>query len=415
MNAEIIAVGTEILLGQISNTNAAYLSEQLAALGINVYWQTVVGDNRQRLSQAVQTAEGRSDLVITIGGLGPTDDDLTKEVVAAYLKVDLVPNEMAAEKIATYQKRTGKMLTTNNAKQALMLKGARPLANLNGYAVGDFYANPDGADFVLLPGPPREFKKMVDSALIPILQEQSVNPQLLSSKVMRFFGIGESQLVADLADLIAQQTNPTIAPYAKPAEVTLRITASGSSIREANQLIDEIVSQILARDGDYFYGYGDDNSLAAVVVKDLVDQHLTITAAESLTAGEFQSTLGDVPGVSAVFPGGFVTYANSAKEQLLSIPPEIVDQYGVVSETVAIWMAKMAKEKMGTDVAVSFTGVAGPDELEGHPAGTVWIGLAYQDREPQAFLYQFNNGRQQIRDRSVLTGLDLVRREIKKA
>lgn len=414
MNAEIIAVGTEILLGQISNTNATYLSEKLASLGINVYWQTVVGDNRQRLAEAVRLAESRSDLIVTIGGLGPTEDDLTKEVVAKHLNQPLVTNQDAAEKIAAYQRQTGKMLTTNNAKQALMIEGALALANLNGYAVGDFYLNPTGADFVLLPGPPREFKMMVDRALMPNLKSHYQQQQILSSRVMRFFGIGESQLVSELADLIENQTNPTIAPYAKPAEVTLRITASGASQEEAMRLIDEVVEQIKGRVGTYFYGFGDQTQLVDVVVNQLIEEQLSITAAESLTAGQFQSTLGQVPGVSAVFPGGFVTYANEAKETLLEIPSAIIDQAGVVSEQTAIWMAKMARVKMGTDIAVSFTGVAGPDELEGQSVGTVWIGLAYRNQPAKAFMYHFDNGRQQIRERAVLSGLDLVRRTLQK-
>lgn len=250
---------------------------------------------------------------------------------------------------------------------------------------------------------------MIDRELIPRLKKLAATDHVFISRVLRFVGIGESKLVTDLADLIDHQTNPTIAPYAKMAEVTIRVTASAADEQQAAAMIQRTVDQILARDGQYFYGYGDDNSLANVVVNQLIDRHLSVTAAESLTAGEFQSTIGSVPGVSAVFPGGFVTYANEAKHDLLTIPNEIIDSQGVVSEATAIWMAKQARAKMHTDIAVSFTGVAGPDELEGQPAGTVWIGIAYREQAPKAYLYHFANGRQQVRARSVMTGLDLIR------
>lgn len=412
MNAEIIAVGTELLLGQISNTNGAYLAQKLAEIGVNVYYQTVVGDNPERLEKVLSAAEKRSDVVMTIGGLGPTEDDLTKQIVAQHLGEKLVVDQAAEKKINDYAATTGRQLTENNLKQALKIDHAISLTNHNGFAVGDLYLNAQGKGYVMLPGPPSECLMMVDRELIPRLKNYGENQHVFNSRVLRFVGIGESQLVTDLADLIDHQTNPTIAPYAKMAEVTLRVTASADSESEAETLIDQTVDKILAREGRYFYGYGDDNSLASVVVNQLIDQNLSLTAAESLTAGEFQSTIGSVPGVSAVFPGGFVTYANEAKHQLLSIPNDVIESQGVVSEATAIWMAKQAKTIMHTDIAVSFTGVAGPDELEGQPAGTVWIGIAYRDREPKAYLYHFTNGRQQVRARSVLTGLDLIRQNL---
>lgn len=412
MNAEIVAVGTELLLGQITNTNGAYLASKLAEIGINVYYQTVVGDNPQRLEQVLTIAEQRSDMVMTIGGLGPTEDDLTKQIVAKHLHERLVVDQAAQAKIDHQAQLTGRMQSANNQKQALKIEHAISLANHNGYAVGDLYLNDHGASYVLLPGPPAECLKMIESELMPALKQHRAEKQVYVSRVMRFVGIGESQLVTDLADLISTQSNPTIAPYAKAAEVTLRITASAVDDISANQLIDEIEDKILSIDGQYFYGHGDDFSLEAAVVAQLIKHHLTITAAESLTAGEFQSTIGRVPGVSAVFPGGFVTYANEAKQQLLAIPSEVIATHGVVSEQTAIWMAKQAKQQLNTDIAVSFTGVAGPDELEHQPAGTVWIGIVFKNQAPQAYLYHFNNGRQQIRARSVMAGLDLVRQRL---
>ncbi|GAX04352.1 damage-inducible protein CinA [Secundilactobacillus pentosiphilus] len=407
MNAEIVAVGTELLLGQIANTNGAYLAQKLAEIGVNVYYQTVVGDNPDRLESVLKTAEKRSDLILTIGGLGPTEDDLTKQIVAHHLGEPLVIDNDAKAKIDQYGAKL-----SNNLKQALKIQNAISLTNHNGFAVGDLYLNQHGTSYVLLPGPPSECLMMIDRELMPQLKKLGNQNRVFKSRVLRFAGIGESQLVTDIADLIDHQDNPTIAPYAKLAEVTLRVTASAADEAAADALIQKTVDKILARDGRYFYGYGDDNSLAKVVVNQLIDRQLSVTAAESLTAGEFQSTIGSVPGVSAVFPGGFVTYANEAKQRLLEIPAEVIASHGVVSEATAIWMAKQAKLKMKTDIAVSFTGVAGPDELEDQPAGTVWIGIAYRDEDPQAYLYHFTNGRQQIRARSVLTGLDLIRQRL---
>lgn len=412
MNAEIVAVGTELLLGQIANTNGAYLAQKLAEIGVNVYYQTVVGDNPERLEGVLEVAEKRSDLVLTIGGLGPTEDDLTKQIVARHLNEPLVTDEAAKVKIDDYAAKSGRNQTPNNAKQALKIQHAISLTNHNGFAVGDLYLNQQGPSYVLLPGPPAECLMMIDRELIPELKKHGQQSHVFSSKVMRFVGIGESKLVTDLADLIDNQTNPTIAPYAKMAEVTLRVTASATNEKQADELIQGVVDQIMARDGQYFYGYGDDNSLANVVVNQLIDRQLSVTAAESLTAGEFQSTIGSISGVSAVFPGGFVTYANEAKHQLLEIPANVINSQGVVSKSTAIWMARRAKEKMQTDIAVSFTGVAGPDELEGQPAGTVWIGIAYRDEEPKAYLYHFTNGRQQVRARSVMAGLNLIRQRL---
>jgi nicotinamide-nucleotide amidase len=414
VNAEIIAVGTEILLGQIVNTNAAFVAKRLANLGIDVYYQSVVGDNSQRLTQAIKLAVSRSDLIILLGGLGPTKDDLTKQTAAAFLHKRLVVEDQAMKKIQTYFAETKQIMTDNNRLQALYLEGSLPLKNETGFAVGDFYQNPAGKDFLLLPGPPSELKPMFIHQAMPLLQKHYFKHHLLQSKVLRFYGIGESLLAAKLADLIEQQLNPTLATYVKQNEVTLRLTATGNTQRQLTALLNNLEKQILERVGDYFYGYGDDNSLAQVVVAKLKKQQLTITAAESLTAGKFQAALADVPGVSQVFPGGFVTYWNQTKEELLKIPAGVIDKYGVVSLQTAIWMAKRAQKIMQTDIAISFTGVAGPDSLENQPAGTVWIGLCFKDRPAEAKLFHFSQTRANIREKSVLTGLDWIRRKLLK-
>ena len=412
MHAEIIAVGTEILLGQIVDTNTRLVGQVLADLGIDVYYQTVVGDNEVRMKAAIDLAAKRSDLVILTGGLGPTKDDLTKQVVAAYLGKQLVEDEAAMLKIKRHFEISQRKMTANNRLQALYIEGSKPLANETGLAVGDFYQAEQGPDFMLLPGPPSELRPMLFKVALPLLKQAYRQDQLLSSRVLRFFGIGESQLASQLDDLIENQTNPTIAPYAKDNEVTLRLTASAKNEQEAQALLDELESKIAKRCGQYLYGYGDDNSLAQVVMTKLREKHLTITAAESLTGGQLQAALTSIPGASQAFMGGFVTYANYAKEKLLAIPAEVIDKHGSVSEQTAILMAEQAKQKLGADVGVSLTGVAGPDSLEGQPVGTVWIGIAYRNKAGYAQKFHFPRQRKYVQARAVLTDLDLVRKEL---
>ncbi|MCH4124288.1 MAG: competence/damage-inducible protein A [Levilactobacillus sp.] len=410
MQAEIIAVGTEILLGQIVDTNSAFIAQELAQAGIEVYYHSLVGDNADRLTAVVNQARSRSDLVIISGGLGPTKDDLTKQTVAHLLGVKLVENAPAMAKIRQHFSTAERPMTPNNRLQALYPEGSQPLKNRTGMAVGAFYQDPNAADIMLLPGPPSEAEPMFAEQGVPLLKATYHRSEFLESRVLRFFGIGEGKLVTELADLIDQQTNPTIAPYAKVNEVTLRLTAQAHERATAVKLLDKMTATIQDRVGDYLYGFGDDNTLAAVVVNELIDRHLTITGAESLTAGKFQSTLGDVPGVSAIFPGGFVTYANSAKHDLLGIPQAIIDRDGVVSAATAQQMAERSRAILDTDFSLSFTGVAGPDSLEGHPAGTVWLGLAQRGHEPRARLVHLTGTRAAIRERSVMTGLDWLRR-----
>lgn len=412
MHAEIIAVGTEILLGQIVDTNTRLVGQVLADLGIDVYYQTVVGDNEVRMRAAIDLAAKRSDLVILTGGLGPTKDDLTKQVVAAYLGKQLVEDEAAMLKIKRHFEISQRKMTANNRLQALYIEGSKPLANETGLAVGDFYQAEQGPDFMLLPGPPSELRPMLFKVALPLLKQAYRQDQILSSRVLRFFGIGESQLASQLDDLIENQTNPTIAPYAKDNEVTLRLTASAKDEQEAQALLDGLESKIAKRCGRYLYGYGDDNSLAQVVMTKLREKHLTITAAESLTGGQLQAALTSIPGASQAFMGGFVTYANYAKEKLLAIPAEVIDKHGSVSEQTAILMAEQAKQKLGADVGVSLTGVAGPDSLEGQPVGTVWIGIAYRNKAGYAQKFHFPRQRKYVQARAVLTALDLVRKEL---
>lgn len=407
MNAEIIAVGTELLLGQVVNTNATFLSEELAALGFEVYYHSVVGDNAQRLSAVVSQSVARSDLLVICGGLGPTEDDITKEVIASILHKPLVSDERARQKLIQFFASSKRTMTLNNLRQIHTISGAQTLQNANGLAVGVF-ARSEEADFLLLPGPPNELQSMFFKEAQPLLKRTYAQNEHIESVVLRFYGIGESQLATELADLIARQTNPTIAPYAKPNEVTLRLTVKAQHASEAQQQLKDLETEILSRVGQYFYGYGESNSLAQVTVQLLQQKQKTISAAESLTAGLFQSTLGDVAGVSQVFNGGFVTYAKEAKEQLLGISPEKLTRYGMVSEFCAVAMAERTRELTNTDLAISFTGVAGPNELENQPVGTVWIGLSERNQPPVAYRYVFDKDRHNIRHRTVMEGLHLI-------
>ena len=379
MKAEIIAVGTEILTGQILNTNAQFLSEKLAEIGVDVYIQTAVGDNEARLLSVLEIARERSELVILTGGLGPTEDDLTKQTVAKFLGKNLVFDAQAQAKLDDFfAQRPDYARTPNNERQAQIIQGATPLANETGLAVGGMI-EVEGVTYVVLPGPPSELKPMVINELLPRLMTGAK----LYSRVLRFFGIGESQLVTILVDLIEQQTDPTLAPYAKTGEVTLRLSTKAKSKEEADAALNTLEEQILSRDTfegtslrELCYGYGDETSLASLVVEELKKRQISITAAESLTAGLFQASLADFSGVSAIFKGGFVTYSLEEKAKMLDIPQAELEIHGVVSAYTAEKMAEQAREKTASDIGISLTGVAGPESLEGHPAGTVFIGLS---------------------------------------
>ena len=415
MKAEIIAVGTEILTGQIVNTNAQFLSEKLAEIGVDVYFQTAVGDNEARLLSLLEIASQRSNLVILTGGLGPTEDDLTKQTLAKFLGKDLVFDPQAQEKLDIFfAHRPDYARTPNNERQAQIVEGATPLPNETGLAVGGV-SEVDGVTYVVLPGPPSELKPMVLNQLLPKLMTGTK----LYSRVLRFFGIGESQLVTILADLIDHQTDPTLAPYAKTGEVTLRLSTKAVSQEKADQALDILENQILdcqTFEGislrDICYGYGEETSLASVVVEELKKRQKSITAAESLTAGLFQATLADFSGVSAIFNGGFVTYSLEEKSKMLDISEQELKEHGVVSEFTARKMAEQARLKTQSDYGVSLTGVAGPDSLEGHPAGTVFIGLAHAKRTEVIKANIAGRSRADVRHIAVMHAFNLVRKAL---
>lgn len=416
MKAEIIAVGTEILTGQITNTNAQFLSEEFAKLGIDVFFQTAVGDNEERLLSIIDLASKRSDLVVLCGGLGPTEDDLTKQTLAKYLGRNLVFDEQASKRLDEFfATRPQFTRTANNERQAQLIEGSTPLQNSTGLAVGGVL-EVDGVTYVVLPGPPSELKPMVWDYLVPLL---SSDHKQLYSRVLRFFGIGESQLVTVLSDLIENQTDPTIAPYAKTGEVTLRLSTKADDLETAKAKLDELEHKILAKKTlnsipleNLLYGYGDDNSMARVVFDLLKQKHKTITAAESLTAGLFQSSIADFPGSSAVFNGGFVTYSIEEKSKMLQIPLKDLQEHGVVSHFTAEKMAEQSRLLTDADFGIGLTGVAGPDGLEGHPAGTVFIGIATKEKVHSIRVVIGGRSRSDVRHIACLYAFNLVRQAL---
>ncbi|PAQ15948.1 competence/damage-inducible protein A [Bacillaceae bacterium SAOS 7] len=402
MNAEIIAVGSELLLGQITNTNAQFLSHHLAEIGINVYYHTVVGDNPTRLIDVVKEAEKRADLLIFTGGLGPTKDDLTKEAIAKHIGQELEYNEVALKSIEAYFAKVHRVMTENNKKQALVMSGSKVLPNDYGMAPG-MLLKANGKQYMLLPGPPKEMQPMFlnygKNELIQLLEKV----ERIESRVLRFFGIGESALEIEVEDLLLNQNNPTIAPLAGDGEVTLRITAKHESEEEAFRMIQEVEDEILRRVGQYFYGY-DQTTIVEELAELMKERNLSIAAAESLTGGLFQSELTAVEGVSAIFKGGIVCYSNDAKKQLVNVKKETIDTYGAVSEQCALELAENTRAIFDSDFAISFTGVAGPDEMDGQAPGTVWIGLAERSQETKAYQLNLAGSRAGIRKRSVKYG-----------
>ena len=416
MKAEIIAVGTEILTGQITNTNAQFLSEEFAKLGIDVFFQTAVGDNEERLLSIIDLASKRSDLVVLCGGLGPTEDDLTKQTLAKYLGRNLVFDEQASKRLNEFfATRPQFTRTANNERQAQLIEGSTPLQNRTGLAVGGVI-EVDGVTYVVLPGPPSELKPMVWDYLVPLL---SSDHKQLYSRVLRFFGIGESQLVTVLSDLIDNQTDPTIAPYAKIGEVTLRLSTKADDIESAKEKLDQLEQKILSKKTlnsipleNLLYGYGDDNSMARVVFDLLKKKHKTITAAESLTAGLFQSSIADFSGSSSVFNGGFVTYSIEEKSKMLQIPLEKLQEHGVVSHFTAEKMAEQSRKLTDADFGIGLTGVAGPDSLEGYPAGTVFIGIATREKVHSIRVLIGGRRRSDVRHIACLYAFNLVRQAL---
>lgn len=395
MNAEIIAVGSELLLGQINNTNARFISNQLSELGIHIYHHTVVGDNKDRLLEAIRIAESRADLIIFSGGLGPTKDDLTKETIAAHLGVELEYDKIAMDSIESFFERRGVQMTDNNKKQALVIAGCDVLPNHHGLAPGMFY-EANGRHYILLPGPPSELEPMFQYEAKPRLAALLTEGAQIMSHVLRFYGIGESALEVEVDDLL-DNDNPTVAPLAGDGEVTLRITAKAHSEEAAKALIQPVEEEILSRVGKYCYGTNDD-SLSSKLAFMLIDNGLTIAAAESLTAGMFMAELGKNGGIGMALQGGAVVYNEHMKVKQLGIDRAYLDKYTVVSKECAEAMAIAVAEKYEADIGVGLTGAAGPEAHDGSPAGTIWIGIKFREHVRS---YELKLGNQRNLNRAI--------------
>lgn len=408
MNAEIISVGTEILLGDIVNTNAQYLSEQLASLGVNVFSQLVIGDNSERLYEAFEKAFENTDIVITTGGLGPTEDDLTKEIGAKYFNLELVLDEESKSSILKRFEAMGVEPTLNNLKQAYLPKDCIKLPNNNGTAPGCIIEK-NNKILIMLPGPPKEMKPMFDDSVAPYLKTKQ--DSILVSKVLRVMNIGESKMETLIKDLIDNQTNPTIAPYAKENEAIIRITAKAKDETEANKLIEPVVTSIKQILSDNIYGQ-DNDTLEAVVAKLIIEKNMTISAAESCTGGLLAATLVNYAGVSEIFKEGVVTYSNEAKINRLGVKEETLKKYSAVSNQTALEMAEGIAKTANTNIGLSTTGIAGPGGgTKEKPVGLVYVGICINGKTITKELHLIGD-RQKIRSKTVYTVLDLLRRQL---
>ncbi|MGH4119057.1 competence/damage-inducible protein A [Clostridium sp.] len=408
MKAEILAVGTEILLGDIVNTNAQYIAKRFADLGIAVYHQTVVGDNRERLLDAYALAFSRADLVITTGGLGPTKDDLTKEVTFEYFGKKSVVHEPSLRILEGHFRDLNRPMTKNNVKQTYFPVDAVIIPNNNGTAPGCII-DQNGKTAVLLPGPPREMKPMFEETVAPYLQK--FQQGILVSKVLRVIGVGESKAEEMIEDILDNQTNPTVAPYAKDGEMTFRITAKATTYDEGIKLMGPMETKIRSRLGSNIYGEGN-TTLENVLSEMLVSKKMTIATAESCTGGMIASKLINYPGISSVLLEGAVTYSNEAKINRLGVKTETLEKYGAVSSEVAAEMAEGIAKTAGVNIGISTTGIAGPGGgTEEKPVGLVYVGLCINGKVKTKML-KLSGDRQKIRERATMQLLDLVRREL---
>ncbi|THF78443.1 competence/damage-inducible protein A [Cohnella fermenti] len=413
MRAEIIAVGTELLLGQIVNTNAQYLSQGLAELGIDVYYQTVVGDNLTRLRQAIETARGRADLLVFTGGLGPTQDDLTRDALAADLGLAIGLHEPSLRKIEQLFAGRSVELIESNRKQAMLIDGAHPLRNDTGLAVGNALSA-GGKHYLLLPGPPREMKPMFDNDGSDWLRKLLGDAAALRSVMLKFAGIGESALEELLIDLIREQSDPTIAPYAKEGEVCIRVSTKAGSAEEAARRMEPTLQAIRSRTERYLYAE-EDIPLEAAVIRLLTSKRQTVTLAESCTGGMIAASLTSVPGSADAFLGGVVSYSNGVKHKQLGVPTELLEgpgAPGAVSEETAAAMADGMRAAADSDYALSVTGVAGPAGVEGKPVGLVYVGLAERGKPAKVEKLQLAGDREGIRIRATKRALYLLWRTL---
>lgn len=414
MVVELISVGTEILLGNIVNTNASYLAEKCALLGCSLYHQTVVGDNEERMEEAIRQAIERADIVILTGGLGPTKDDLTKEVTAKVFGRKLYMDEHSRARIRDYfEKIKSKKVTENNWKQALVPEGAIVIDNLNGTAPGLILEDKErGKAAILIPGPPNEMKPMFEHDIAPYLNKKQ--PEGIYSHMVKVCGIGESRAETMVADLMDAQTNPTLAPYAKTGEVHFRVTARACSEEVAEKLMEPMIEEMKKRFGDAVYTTEENVTLEESVIRLLEEKKMTVTTAESCTGGKLSGRLLNVSGASGVYNEGYITYANASKEKILGVKHETLETYGAVSEQTAAEMALGAAKAAGADAALSVTGIAGPGGGTAEkPVGLVYIGCAVNG-EVTVREYRFTGNREKNRDYAVARAITLLREELLK-
>ncbi|WP_277673270.1 competence/damage-inducible protein A [Piscibacillus halophilus] len=408
---EVITVGTELLLGQIVDTNSSWLSEVLANSGINVYYKQTVGDNFDRLFSVFERAQKRSNIIFVTGGLGPTDDDLTREVAAQLFDTQLEIHQDTMNKIEGYFISRNKMMTENNRKQALGFQGGLVFDNEVGMAPALHYEH-DGTWWFFLPGVPREMKWLVTEQILPFFKEKGILTKQLYSKVLSFQGIGESTLETELQDLIRNQTNPTIAPLAGNSYVTLRLTAKAATKEESETLIEPVEQQIMDRVGTYFTGYGH-VPLEIQLLRLCQEKEITLCSCESVTGGLFASTIVQHEGASLALKGSIVSYTNEIKENVVGVPSSILDEFGAVSEPCARTMADQTREQFNTTIGISFTGIAGAEPVDGQEPGTVFIGISSKE-ETVVHKVVLSGGRNDIRERAVQEGLKYLLNFIKK-
>ena len=409
MKTAILSVGTEILFGQIVNTNTVYLSQQMNMLGFDVMYHYTVGDNPKRVEETIDLAFQDCDLILTTGGLGPTQDDLTKEVACKALDDTLVMMDDVLEEITKYFKTLGREMTENNKKQAIMPSRATVFHNDAGTAPG-FALEKDGKYIICMPGPPREMKRMFQKSVVPFLQ--GMIDGALYYRQIRFFGIGESMLETQLLDLIDNQTDPTLATYAKEGECSLRIASKRATEEEAEHAVDEMLEMVKERVGHYIYSC-DDEELAQVVADRLMEQGLTLSSAESCTGGMFASTMTDIPGISQCFDRGLVTYSNQAKMEELGVSAGTLEKFGAISVETALEMVEGLKRVSGSDVCISVTGIAGPGGgSEEKPVGLVYIGFSYGDKKICKKIQMRNVNRSWNRHYTLLCMLNVIYRNI---
>ncbi|MBQ1690335.1 MAG: competence/damage-inducible protein A [Firmicutes bacterium] len=411
MKTAILTVGTEILFGQVVNTNAAYLSKNLQDLGYDVMYHYTVGDNPGRLKELLEIVYRDCDLVLTTGGLGPTEDDLTKEVISEFFGEKVVEYPDQLEILKEHFRSSGYSWTENNRKQAWFPENhCTVLPNLHGSAPG-FMIDKNDKIIISMPGPPREMTEMFETQVRPILEAK--REHYIYYRILRTIGLGESRMETVLLPLIDGQTDPTIATYAKEGECSLRITSERDSLKEAQEACNEMVDKVTELIGEYIYSY-DDEDLQSVVGRMLIQGNISISCAESCTGGGFAKALTDIPGISAVFDRGLVTYSYKAKQDELGVSQETLAKYTAESEEVAYEMAEGLSRVSGSDVAVAITGVAGPDDLSpDKPAGLAYIGLTYKGKTSVTEVRIKSRGRKWNREYFILRMFNEVYQAIK--